>query len=105
MLTQFDSPTTKLYVGRCIALAERLNCNAEPLPSGEELVDTIQNELVIPTSPSELPPAGVLGLCVNIITIVRHDSEDPIEFIMKTLADGGVESMCFPGAYERESER
>jgi hypothetical protein len=42
---------------------------------------------------------------VNIITIVRHDSEDPIEFIMKSLADGGVESMCFPGVHERESER
>jgi hypothetical protein len=38
----------------------------------------------------ELPPVGVLGLCVNIITIVRNDVEDPIEFVLKALIEGGV---------------
>jgi hypothetical protein len=101
----FDSPTTKLYVGRCIALAERIVSNTEPLPKGIDLVATIQNELKIPATASELPPVGVLGLCINLITIVRNDSEDPMEFILNALIDGGVEAACFPGAYERESER
>jgi hypothetical protein len=94
-----------VYVERCIALAKRLISNTDPLPSGAELVGAIQNDLAIPTSQSELPPAGILGLCVNLITIVSHDSEDPIEMILTTLSDGGVEFACFPGAYERESER
>ena len=104
-MTQFDSPTTKLYVGSCIALAKRLVSNTVPLPSGAELVGTIQNDLAIPTSVSELPPAGILGICVNLITIVSHDSEDPIEIILRTLSDEGLEFVCFPGAYDREFER
>jgi hypothetical protein len=104
-MTQLDSPTTKLYVGSVIALAKKLLSNAEPLPSGADLVGTIQNDLAIPTSVSDLPPAGILGVCVNLVTIVSHDSEDPIEIILKTLSDKGLELVCFPGAYDRESER
>jgi hypothetical protein len=105
LMSSFDSQTTKIYVRRCIALAERLVTNTEPVPHGVELVGTIQNEMKIPGTASELPPVGVLGLCVNVITIVRNDSEDPMEFILNALILGGVEAACFPGAYERESER
>jgi hypothetical protein len=104
-MAQFDSPVTKYYLERCIGLVERLITNVEPLPSGADLVGSIQNDLSIPTSASELPTTGVLGLCVNLITIVSQDEEDPIELLLTTLSDRGVESICFPGAYERESKR
>ncbi len=58
---------------------------------------------MIPTKSSELPPVGVLGLCINAITIVRNDIEDPIELVLKAFIDNGVEAVCFPEAYERES--
>ena len=47
----------------------------------EDLVAAIQTELDIPTSVSEIPPSGVLGILVNLITIVAHSEEDPIEQI------------------------
>ena len=52
-----------------------------------------------------MPPVGILGFCLNLITIVSHDTEDPIEPILKTLSEAGVESFCFPGIYERQTER
>ena len=70
----FESPTAKLYVGRCIGLAKRIVSNTEPLPKGVDLAAAIQDEMKIPAAASELPPVGVLGLCVNVITIVRNDS-------------------------------
>ena len=84
---------------------EKILSKTEPLPTGNDLVATIQNELNIPTTASELPSVGVLGLCINLITIVRNDDEDPIELIMNAFNVGGVEAACFPGAFERESER
>ena len=86
----FNSPITKQYVEKCIAVAERLVSNSKPLPSGADLVGAIQSELMITNLSLELPPVGVLGLCVNIITIVRNDVEDPIEFVLKALIEGGV---------------
>jgi hypothetical protein len=105
VLAQFDSPATKYYLEKCNALVERLITNVKPLPTGADLVGSIQNELHIPTSASELPTTGVLGLCVNLITIVCQEEEDPIELILSSLSDGGVDSICFPGTYERESKR
>ena len=44
-------------------------------------------------------------MCVNIITIVQHAEEDPIECIVRDLTEAGVDFICFPGAYDRESQR
>jgi hypothetical protein len=98
----FDSPSTKLYVGRCIGLVETIVSNTQPQLNAEDLVEAIQSELKTPSQTSELPPVGVLGLCVNVITIVRNDFEDPIESIMKAFSDSGVEAVCFPGSCERQ---
>jgi hypothetical protein len=84
---------------------DRIVSKAEPVVSGVDLVAAIQSELPIPTSTLELRPAGLLGICVNIITIVSNAEEDPIECILKVLNDDGIEFICFPGQYERESER
>ena len=46
---------------------------------GAELVSAIQAELAIPTVIAELPPSGLLGICVNLITVVHHAEEDPVE--------------------------
>ena len=70
-----------------------------------DVVAAIQSELPIPTTASEVPVTGVLGLCVNLATIVRHDEEDPIELILRAFNGSGIESHCFPGAHERESVR
>jgi hypothetical protein len=86
-------------------LAERLALRTEQHISGAELISAIQGELHIPTSVSELPPTGILGLRVNLITIVHHDEEDPLELILRALEDIGVESTCFPGGHDRESQR
>jgi hypothetical protein len=103
VLGQFDSPVTKTYVSRCVALIERIVSNAEPLVSGADIVMAIQSELAIPSKESELPAVGLLGLCINLITIVRHDEEDPVECILRGFDDEQVDCACFPGAYEREN--
>jgi hypothetical protein len=105
LMGSFDCAVTKNYVSACIALVEKIVSKAQPLVCGADLICAIQTEVPIPTSASELPPAGLLGVCVNLITIVRHAEEDPIECILTALTDGGVDFICFPGAYERESER
>ena len=76
-----------------------------PPVSGEDLIGALQSELPIPISISELPRTGVLGLCVNLITIVRLDEVDPVEHILRAFEEEGVEATCFPGAHDRESER
>jgi hypothetical protein len=86
-MRKFDSPTTKDYIKRCIHLAESSASKTVPPISGEELVTAIQSELHVPTAVSELPPSGILGLGINLITIVHHDEEDPIELILRTLKD------------------
>ncbi len=59
----------------------------------------------IPTEVAELPPTGILGLCVNIATIVHVDVEDPVECLIMALTEVGIDFTCFPGAYSRETER
>ena len=76
-----------------------------PEVSGADLIGALQCELPIPISISELPATGVLGLCVNLITIVHHDEVDPVEHILKAFVEDGVNATCFPGAHDRESER
>ncbi len=41
LMKTFDTPATKLYVGKCIAIVERIISNAFPLPDGGELVGAI----------------------------------------------------------------
>jgi hypothetical protein len=89
-MRSFDSPVSKAYVSRCISLVESIASRTEPPISGLDLVSAIQEEVPIPTTISGLPPNGILGLCVNLITIVRHDEEDPVELIMRVLKDEGV---------------
>jgi hypothetical protein len=84
---------------------ERVVSRAEPLVRGADLVAAIQSELPIPTSTLELRPAGLLGICLNIITIVNNAEEDPIECILTVFNKDGIEFICFPGQYERESKR
>jgi hypothetical protein len=103
LIKTFDSPGTEDYVGRCISLVERLVAQTDPPVTGAEVIGAIQSELPIPTSTADLPPTGVLGLCVNIATIVSHDEEDPVESIIKALRDRGLEYSCFPGTFDRES--
>jgi hypothetical protein len=86
-----------------MTLVERITSNTESLISGADIVNAIQGEVPIPTEISVLPDAGVLGLCINLITIVCHDEEDPIECILRVFIDGEVEATCLPGANERES--
>jgi hypothetical protein len=105
VLSSFDGPITKHYVGSCIALVKRIEANVEPLVTGSDLVGAIQAELPIPTSASELPPSGLLGLCVNLITIVMHTEEDPIEEAVAALNKAGVEFICIPGPHDRDSAR
>ena len=105
LIWTFDSPTSKYYVERCISLIDRLVAQTEPLVTATDLVGAIQSELPIPASSSQLPPTGLLGLCVNLATIVRHNEEDPAEYILRALSDKGIEFTCFPGAYDRESKR
>jgi hypothetical protein len=100
-----DSVVTKEYVNRCADLAERLASNAEPQVSGEDLIAAIQEEVPIPTTISDLPPTGLLGLCVNLVTIVHHEEEDPIENVLRTLSEGGIQLICYPGTHHRESQR
>ena len=75
-----------------------------PPVSGEDLIGALQSELPIPISISELPRTGVLGLCVNLITIVRHDEVDPVEHILRAFEEEGFEAACFPGS-PSEAER
>ncbi len=103
MMGTFDGPTTNNYVNSCIALVMRIINHSEPQVSGADLVSSIQTELAIPTVLSEIPPAGLLGLCVHLITIVQHDEEDPIECIVRALTDAAVNFSCFPGSYDRQS--
>jgi hypothetical protein len=105
LMGSFESEVTTSYVSTCIALVEKIASKAQPLVRGTDLIYAIQAELPIPTSASELPPAGVLGVCINLITIVRHGEEDPIECILTAFSDCGVDFICFPGAYDRESQR
>ncbi len=87
LLACFETVETTHYVSRCMSLAERLAAKTEPIVIAEELVLAIQSELPIPVTPSQLPTTGVLGLCVNLATILRHDEEDPIECIVRTFSD------------------
>jgi hypothetical protein len=73
--------------------------------SGTDLVAAIQSELPIPTTISELPSSGILGLCINLITIVHAEEEDPVECIVRAFEDAGIDFTCFPGEYDRESQR
>jgi hypothetical protein len=102
LMATFDSATTKNYVSACIALVEKIVSKAQPQICATDLINAIQTELPIPTSASDLPPAGLLGLCVNLITIVRHSEEDPIECILAGFTVEGVDFICFPGPYDRE---
>jgi hypothetical protein len=104
-MNSFKTPITEEYVARCIGLAERLNSRTDPPVSGVDLIGVIQEELPIPTSISELPPTGILGLCVNMITIVCKAEEEPMERILRALEEDGVEATCIPGTHDRESER
>jgi hypothetical protein len=70
VISSFDCAITKDYVAACIAIVEKIVLKAQPLVTGTDLVTAIQTELPIPTSDLELPPTGLLGLCVNLITIV-----------------------------------
>jgi hypothetical protein len=99
----FDSPTTKDYISTCISLAERIASRADQAISGADLVTAIQSELHIPIAVSELPPSGILGLGINLITIVSHDEEDPVELIMSAFKEEGVEASCFPASHDRNS--
>jgi hypothetical protein len=72
---------------------------------GRDLIDAIQSELPIPASQSELPLTGILGICVNLITIVHNYEEDPIEVILRVLSEEGLNFICFPEAYDRDTER
>ncbi len=38
LLSSFDGPITKHYIGSCIALVKRIESNAAPLVSGADLV-------------------------------------------------------------------
>jgi hypothetical protein len=105
LLNSFDGPITKQYVGNCIAVVKSIESKSEPLVSGADLVSAIQAEMPIPTSASELPPSGLLGLRVNLITIVHHAEEDPIEEAVAALKDAGVEFICIPGPHDRDSTR
>ncbi len=103
LMNSFDCPTTKNYVTTCITVVDRIILKAHPLVTGIDLVTAIQTEVPIPTLASELKPVGILGLIVNLITIVVHSEEDPIESIVSSLKEAGVDFMCLPGAYDRES--
>jgi hypothetical protein len=92
-------------VAACIALVNRILSKTEPTVCGEDLVEALQTELPIPTSASDIPSSGLLGVCVNLVTIVCHAEEDPIEYVLAALTEGGVDFTCFPGAYDRESAR
>ncbi len=59
----------------------------------------------IPTKSAKLPPTGLLGLCVNLATIVRNDEVDPVECLIRALSEAGLDFACFPGEYSREAER
>jgi hypothetical protein len=105
LIATFDSPGTRHYVARCISLVERLVGQTHPPVTAADVVAAIQSELPLPASVEDLPPTGVLGLCINVATVVSHDEEDPVESIIRALSDRGVESSCFPGAADRESSR
>jgi hypothetical protein len=105
LITSFDCPITKSYVDSCIAIVKKIESNTEPPVSGADLVAAIQTELPIPTSASELPPSGLLGLCVNFITIAHHAQEDPIEEAEVALNQAGAKFICIPGPHERASTR
>ena len=104
LMNSFDSPITKNYVTTCTKLVEKIVLRAQPLVTGTDLVTAIQTEVPIPTLPSELKPTGLLGLSVNLITIVLHAEEDPIECIVRALTETGIDFICFPEAYERQSQ-
>lgn len=103
LITSFDCPITKCYVDNCIAIVKKIESNTEPRVSGADLVAAIQTELPIPTSTSELPPSGLLGICVNFITIVHHTEEDPIEEAIDALNQVGAKFICIPGSHDRAS--
>jgi hypothetical protein len=105
LLGSFDGPITKQYIASCIDVVKRIEYNAEPQISGADLVGALQAELPIPTSASELPPSGLLGLRVNLITIVHHAEEDPIEEAVGALKGAGVDFICLPGPHDRASAR
>ncbi len=42
---------------------------------------------------------------MNLITIVHHAEEDPIEEAVVVLNGAGVEFFCLPGAHDRDSGR
>ena len=79
VMASFDSPITRHYIARCNSVVERMLSNDDPKICGEDLVTTLQSELPIPTSASQVPISGILGLCVNMITIVYNSEEDPVE--------------------------
>jgi hypothetical protein len=87
VLGSFDCAITKHYVAKCMELVEKVVSKAEPHVRGADLIAAIQSEMPIPTSTLELHPTGLLGMCVNIITIVSNAEEDPIECISKALND------------------
>jgi hypothetical protein len=103
VISSFDCAITKDYVAACIAIVEKIMSKEQPLIIGTDLIAAIQTELPIPTSAIELAPAGLLGVCINLITIVQPTEEDPIECILSALIDGGFDFICFPGAYDREA--
>jgi hypothetical protein len=86
-------------------MVERIMAKADPMVCGEDLVSALQTELTIPTSASDMPSSGLLGVCVNLVTIVCHAEEEPIEYFLTALTDGRVDFICFPGAHDRESAR
>ncbi len=102
-MASFDSHETRNYVGRCISLAEKLATEIEPTITPTDLIVAIQSELPIPITLSELPPTGILGMIVNLSTIVSNDAEDPIEYVEKTFFDRGIKASVFPGSCDRES--
>ena len=82
VIASFDSPITKNYIAACNSYVERILSKSDPTICGEDLVSVLQTELPIPTSVSQLPPSGILGICVNLITIVVHSEEDPVELVL-----------------------
>jgi hypothetical protein len=57
------------------------------------------------TTIAELPPTGILGLCVHLATITHRDEEDPVECLIRALSEGGINFSCFPGSHSREVDR